>query len=118
MADAVWAVHMAVTAFFLVAWALPWQWALWASIAGAATLHTQWKLNDGLCVLTKLERQLRGLPVIPDRDEGEGDFIAGLLARLAGRPLPPACSGRIAYAVLWGGASLAALRLLLGMERG
>lgn len=100
---------MGVLAFFLVAWALPWRWALWTAVVGAFVMQIQWWLNDGICVLTKLERVLRGLPALPAPDEG--GFIADLAARVVDAPVPKRWTNALTYAVLWGGASVAAARL-------
>lgn len=111
VADLVWGLHCAVVAFFVVAWALPWRWALWAAVIGAFLMHLQWRLNDGICVLTKLERLLRGRAPLPK--DGEGSFLDELAARWIG----PAYAGRFAdqaaYVVLWGGAGVAGARLVL-----
>jgi hypothetical protein len=107
-ADWVWALHFVVTSFFLVAWMLPWSWALWTAIVGAFVLHVQWWLND-VCVLTTLERLLRGRASA--LASGDGHFLLGLARSIVGRPVPSAWVNRISYAVLWGGAGVAALRL-------
>ena len=109
LADVVWSVHTVVTVFFLVAWALPWRWALWTAALGAVAMRVQWWLNDGVCVLTKAERVLRGLSAVPRSDE-EG-FVAALLSRLAGRTLSREASDTVTYALLWSCAGLAVVRL-------
>lgn len=109
LADAVWFAHAAIVAFFLVACALPWRWAWWTNLAGAAVMHLQWRLNGDVCVLTDLERSLRGKPSAGA--EPEGNFVADLAARIAGRPLPQQWTDRLAYVVLWGGAGIAGIRL-------
>jgi len=107
-ADWVWALHVVVTCFFLVAWMLPWSWALWTALVGAFVLQVQWWLND-VCVLTTLERLLRG--PASALASGDGNFLAGLARSIVGRPVPSAWVNRLSYAVLWGGAGAAALRL-------
>lgn len=111
IADLVWLVHAGVTTFFVVAWALPWDWALWTAFCGAFAMQLQWWLNDDVCVLTKLERNLRGHAAVPAATEG--NFISGFLSTLLGRPLPVSCTDRIAYVMLWGGAGIAGARLAL-----
>jgi hypothetical protein len=110
-ADAVWHVHVLVTGFIMVAWALPWPWALWASAIGAPAVHAQWRLNDE-CVLTTLERRLRGLASTPPREEP--NFLTGLAHRLSGREPSQAAVNAAAYGILWGGAVVATLRLATG----
>lgn len=110
-ADAVWAVHAVVTVFFAVAWALPWRWALWSAAIGAPFLHAHWRIND-VCVLTTLERRLRGRPATAPG--GESGFIGQLLERLLGRPLSETWVTRLTYGVLWVGGAVAALRLAVG----
>lgn len=104
----VWLAHVLVTAFFVVAWALPFRWALWVAAIGAPIMHAQWRLNDE-CVLTTLERRLRD----PGRRRGAGEssFLTELVRRLCGRDVPGAWVSRLSYAILWGGAGLASLRL-------
>jgi len=110
-ADAVWLVHTLVTGFFLVAWALPWRWALWSTAVGSPIVQVQWLVNDDLCVLTTLERRLRGVAhVAPD---GQQSFLGDLVRRLTGRAPTDACVNRVTYAVLWGGAFVAAIRLAM-----
>lgn len=110
-AKLVWAVHLVVTVYFLVAWTLPWRWAMWSAVVGAPVMHLQWRLNDDVCVLTKLERYLRGADPTPRGSERS--FIAATMERLAGRELPARCVNGVTYAVLWGGAAVAGLRLAL-----
>src|SRR5262249_41371588 len=107
-ADWGWALHVVGTGFFLGAWMLPWAWALWAALLGAVVLQVQWWLND-VCVLTTLERLLRGRASA--LASGDGNFLAGLARSIVGRPVPSAWVNRISYTVLWGGAGVAALRL-------
>lgn len=108
-ADGIFAVHAAVLAFFAIAWALPWRETLWTAVVGAVLMRIQWSLNDGVCVLTKVERGLRGLPPVPAEDEG--GFVADLVATAAGRPIPKRWTNRATEVVLWGGAGIAAARL-------
>jgi hypothetical protein len=102
--------HVVVTCFFLVAWTLPWAWALWAALVGAFVLQLQWGLN-GVCVLTTLERLLRGRAPVPTTTEGS--FLVGLARSILRQPVPAAYVNRVSYAVLWGGAGIAGLRLAL-----
>lgn len=108
-ADVVWAAHTAVLAFFAIAWALPWRATLWAAVIGAFVMRVQWWLNDGICLLTKLERVLRGLSPVPAADEG--GFIADLAAAIVGRRIAKRWTNRATEMVLWGGAGIAAARL-------
>lgn len=110
-ADLVWFLHAVVSGFFLIAWTLPWSWALWTALVGAVVLQLQWWLNDDVCVLTKVERRLRGLPPVPDTPEH--NFMTGFARRLLRRPVSARDADRLTYAILWGGAGIAGLRLVL-----
>jgi len=99
-----------VTGFFSIAWALPWRWALWTALLGAGLLRLLWWLNSGVCVLTQLERSLRGLNPVPG--PGQPHFIEALAARWTEGCLPRAWIRRATNFVLWGGAGVAALRLV------
>jgi hypothetical protein len=112
VADVVHAAHVAVTALFTVAWALPWRWSWWLAALGAPTLHAQWCLNGDLCVLTSIERRLRGLSPTPAATER--GFLGDLAERAAGHRPNEARVNALAYAVLWGGAAAACVRLTIG----
>jgi hypothetical protein len=108
-ANIVWGLHCAVTGFFVIAWALPWRWALWTALVGAFVMTLQWRLNDDLCVLTKLERSLRGRALVSDTTDT--NFIEDVLERLSRRRPSRRGANTVTYGMLWGGAAVAAARL-------
>jgi len=127
-ADAVWALHTVVVGFFIVGWTLPWRWALWATLIGAVFMRIHWWLNDDTCVLTQLERRLRGASAatpVPSRSESaprtesaaradvDGTFIASLAYTVFGSPVSPPLIDWLTHGILWLGAGLALLRLSL-----
>jgi hypothetical protein len=111
LARVVCVVHACVVAFFMVGWALPWRGALWLCAVGAVAMRVQWWMNDDVCVLTQLERRLRGEATKP-RD-GES-FIGRLVRAVIDRRLPASVVDRATHATLFAGAGIAAARLLFG----
>lgn len=123
LAQTVWAIHLAFVVFILVAWLLPWKWALWAAVIGYPVVQINWWLFDDRCGLTVLEEWLRSpqagtarLQAAAAEEEEPLHFIAHLGERLLGRPMPRETADVLSYAVVWGGFAVASLRLVAGVH--
>ncbi len=119
LARLIWALHVAIVAFFLVGWALPWRWALWTVAVGAVVLQVGWWLCNDVCWLTLLEERLKGAPEAPPpgtREEAEAapNFVSALVDRILGRPMPESRVNAVIYGIVWGGFTIAVARLWLG----
>jgi hypothetical protein len=111
LASLVCVIHTGVVVFFVLGWALPWRWALWTCTIGAVVMRLHWWMNDDVCMLTQLERRLRGDAARPAQRER---FIARLLRVALRRSVPDGLVDWATHGILWTGAGLASLRLLLG----
>ena len=109
------ATHAAIVAYFMVAWALPWRGALWSVVIGVPLLQLGWWLLDGVCLLTIFERRLRRDPHAPRSADPEDrpNFVAAVVSKLVGRPVPERWTDIASYCVAWGGWTVAAARLAL-----
>ena len=109
----VWGLHVAVIAFLLAGWALPWPAAWWTYAIGAPFVQVGWILFDDYCWLSILEARLRREPLVKETEEGQEQraFVAELLESILGRPVPKRLSNAISYGVLWGGFAIACARL-------
>ncbi|MBB85208.1 MAG: hypothetical protein CL931_15480 [Deltaproteobacteria bacterium] len=109
----VWGLHVAVIAFLLVGWALPWPAAWWTYAIGAPFVQVGWILFDDYCWLSILEARLRREPLVKETEEGQEQraFVAEFLESILGRPVPKRLSNAISYGVLWGGFAIACARL-------
>lgn len=115
-ADVVWAIHMGVVALVVTSWMWPARPVWWTMIALAPIMHVQWRLNDGVCVLTLLEDRLRGRAAGASIDATatatkRETFVGRLLEPFTGE-LSPAAVDRLCYGLLWVSFAACALRLL------
>ena len=108
----VWALHTAIVALVVTAWALPWAQAWWAVALLAPAMQIQWWLNNDVCILTSLERWLRQETEVSDEsDEQEGSFVGRLLESIVGE-LSPRAVNRISIGINTFSGSVCALRLI------
>lgn len=112
----VWAIHVAVIAFLLSGWALPWSGAWWIYVIGAPFIQVGWIFFDDYCWLSILEAKLRRESLVKETLDGaeQRAFVAELLESILGRPVPKSISNGISYGVLWGGFVIACARLFAG----
>lgn len=115
LAAAVWAHHLLVFVFIAVAWALPWAWSLWLALIFYPLVQLNWWWFGNRCVLTVLEEKLRrAAPTAPPAEGKEPlHFVQGLGSRLLGRPVSRVWADVVSYGVVWGGFTIAGLRLYL-----
>jgi len=115
LADGVWLLHTAVVAFFTFGCTLPWRWALWTTLTGALVMRIHWWRNGGVCILTQLESVLRRGPSDPRHAPVTTDdtFVSSLSRAVLGRPLSASLVDALTHCVLWVGAGVSALRLVL-----
>ena len=115
VAGTVWLLHTSIVTFFVVGWALPWRSALWVVVVGSVALRAHWWLNQNTCMLTALEQSLRGAGAAPTSlGESSGESFVGRLAKaVLGRPVPASSVEWVTHGVLWTGAGIALVRLIL-----
>jgi hypothetical protein len=107
--------HLAVISLFVVGWALPWRELLIAVVVAAPVVQAGWWIFGDLCVLTLLERRLRGAPLAPvDTGALPPNFIADVASSLLGRPVSHGWINVMARVVMWAAFAIAALRLARG----
>jgi len=80
MADGVYLLHTGITLFCGFAWLGPHDWMLWGVVILYGSTELLWVFRDSFCILTDLERNLRGVPK-PDSVLGQ-NFIRRLLRLL------------------------------------
>lgn len=113
LADMVSWIHIGITAFFALGWALPWRSAWWLVVFGGCAMHVVWCVNKNNCPLTLLEMKLRGqLPHESGPGEEQPHFVAGLLSGLFNRPVSARVGDVVVYGVLYISLSITAFRLI------
>lgn len=110
------AMHLAIVLLFVVGWALPWRGVLAAVVVAAPVVQAGWWLFGDRCLLTLLERRLRGAspPRAASADEAPPNFLVDLASTVVGRPVSDAWVNVTARVVMWTAFTIAALRLALG----
>jgi hypothetical protein len=105
--------HVAVLAFIVTGWALPWRGLLIFYLVFLPLVVAQWRCNRGACVLNNLENWLRHRRWrAPERNEEEGAWFRTLVRNLTGIAVSRRIMDAImhaAMALFW---VLAVLRLL------
>ncbi len=105
------AIHLAVVAFFLIGWMLPWRGALWTVVVGGLLTQLNWWATGNRCVLTIAEERLRAGSAWASTGRDE-TFVARLVTSVIGRPCPPRLAQITAHLVLWASIGTAAFRLV------
>ena len=81
---------------------------VWISIIILAPLfHIHWKTNKNTCILTDIEKRLRG------NKEIEGTFIGGLAKKFLNIELSDSTISKLAYGVMYSSAIICILRFQL-----
>tara|TARA_B100000029_G_C17515777_1_gene938006 strand:- start:570 stop:974 length:405 start_codon:yes stop_codon:yes gene_type:complete len=62
IADCIFAIHMFITLFCGFAWLGPHDWMLIGVLIIYGSIELMWYFRDSFCILTDLERGLRGVP--------------------------------------------------------
>tara|TARA_B100000929_G_scaffold56227_2_gene41967 strand:+ start:42 stop:455 length:414 start_codon:yes stop_codon:yes gene_type:complete len=111
MADGVYLLHTGITLYCAFAWLGPHDWMLWGVVIIYGSTEMLWLFRDSFCVLTDLERHLRGVPK-PD-SYLEQNFIRRLLLSLFHKDIAPDVAKTITRA--WGrvGFLVASVRLFV-----
>ena len=113
-ASTTWAIHMAVVAFLLTGWALPWPLAWWTYAVAAPFIQLGWIVFDDYCWLSIVEAKLRGESLVVRNDDGEEEsraFVGELIESITRIPVSRRVSNWISYSVLWGGFTASCIRL-------
>jgi hypothetical protein len=111
--------HVAILSLFVFGWALPWRAMLVAVVVSAPIVQAGWWIFRDRCVLTLLEKRLRGsrAPAVatPGADaDPPPNFIADLARSVLGRPVSHGWVDLVARVVMWSAFGIAALRLTVG----
>lgn len=112
----VWASHVAVVAFILAGWALPFDATALAYAVLAPIVQVGWLVFDYYCWLSIIEARLLRQPLVKPTDDGGEEkrtFVSELVEKLFGVEITNRTSNWISYAVLWGGFAVSVARLTL-----
>jgi len=81
---------------------------VWLSIILLAPLfHIHWKTNDDTCILTDIEKKLRG------NKEVEGTFIGGLAKKILKKEISDSTVAKLAYGIMYSSAIICFTRYKL-----
>ncbi len=111
LADITHILHLSLTLFFALGWALPWSFAWWTVLLGGAVMNLIWVLWANRCPLTLIESHLRGENPATLPPTRQPHFVAGLIRRLSGVQVSNWVGDGVVYATLYTSMTLSAWRL-------
>jgi len=99
--------HILVISYMTFGWIVNNRY-VWLSIMALAPLfHIHWKTNKDTCILTDIEKKLRG------NKEIQGTFIGGLAKKFVKKELADSTVSKLAYGVMYSSALICFTRYRL-----
>lgn len=100
-------IHILLISYMTFGWIVNNRYVWLSIIALAPLFHIHWKTNKDTCILTDIEKQLRG------NKEIQGTFIGGLGKKLLNKELSDSTVAKLAYGIMYSSAIICFLRYQL-----